>query len=504
MCGIPVVLLKNPPVSEMSSRKRLPANSGGIRVIHIDKQSAAYHAGIRTGDRICSVNNVPVEHELDFSFLTATSRSTIVVRRAGRIRVLVMRRGDGMTTGVEFSPTPIRRCGNRCVFCFIDQLPPGMRRRLYVKDEDCRHSFLNGNYVTLCGARGRELRQIVRFGLSPLYLSVHATEPRVRRAMLRNRRAGSIMRQLVFLERHGIRFHTQIVVCPGLNDGGVLRATLADLCRLRKGMLSCAVVPVGLTRFHRNGLQPISIREAQRIVSQVSRISERDRRACGVRRIFLADELYLKAGVPIPPRSHYGDYPQIENGVGLLRSLLQQWQALKRSLSPPRRTIHLRRPLSRFQPRRYVCVITSKAAFRVIDNIVARLSESFPGVQCRAVAVENRYFGPEVTVAGLLTGRDIVRALRPHYPKPTLVVLPRVVLNHRGYTLDGYSVKRMGREAKLKIRVAADLIELAALVRSLDERCAACYRPLSEHLFSSMRYVARRSVVTQKERGDCR
>jgi putative radical SAM enzyme (TIGR03279 family) len=450
-----VALLKDLRGGEKHGLMCTTARESGIRVCRVRMHSAAYRAGIRPGDRICLVNNEPVEHELDFSFLTAVSQSAIVVRRAGTFRKLVMKRADGTATGAAFSPTPIRRCRNRCIFCFVDQLPKGMRPRLYIKDEDYR-----------------DLRVITRFGLSPLYVSVHATDRRVRAAMLRNRLAAPIMQQLVFLQRHGIRFHTQIVVCPGVNDAKVLKRTLGDLCRLRTGMLSCAVVPVGLTRFHRNGLLPVSARQARRIVAQVSRLSERDRQDCGARRIFLADELYLKAGLRLPPHMYYRDYPQIENGVGLLRTLLFRWQILKRSLCRHRVPLWCR-PAALSPARIRCCVVTSRAAFPYIDTVASGLSEIFPRVSCRAVAVENRFFGPGVTVAGLLTGRDIVRTLRAVRPKPSFAVVPRVVLNYRGYTLDGYSAKRMSRRAGQAIRVAADLEELVSLVRDRAGETAA-------------------------------
>ncbi len=368
-----------------------------MRVARVERNSAGFRAGIRPGDTVLRVNGEAVLHELDFSFLSAAAAFTVELVRRGQTRRVCVERRSARALGVTLSQKPIARCPNRCIFCFVDQLPRGMRKRLYIKDEDVRHSFLNGNYVTLCGAARRDLERIARYRLSPLYISVHATDTRVRTRMLRNPRAAAILDQLRFLERNGIAFHAQIVVCPGINDGAVLRRTLSALRRFRSGLLSLAVVPVGLTRHRSNGLRPVSRGEAARVVALVEKYSDEDRRGTRVRRIFASDEFYLTAGLSVPPRSYYGDYPQIENGVGLVRRLLDRWRSLKPSLGTACRSGR-----GRAKPWRAL-VATSKDASPFLERIVLDINAALPSACIEVAAVENRFFGDTVTVAVLLT-----------------------------------------------------------------------------------------------------
>jgi putative radical SAM enzyme (TIGR03279 family) len=337
-----------------------------------------------------------------------------------------------------------------------------MRPSLYVKDEDCRHSFLHGNYVTLCGLKRAELDAIKRFSFSPLYISVHATDPAVRTAMLGNRHAGAIMEQLHELQSHGIKFHTQVVLCPGLNDGKVLEKTIRDLAGFKKGMLSLAVVPVGLTRYHKNKLTPLKPEQAAEVIRAVHVLSDRDCFRTRIRRIFLSDEFYIRAGIKIPPASYYGNYPQTGNGVGCIRLLIEEWKSIKRKL-PAIRSAAPHQDTESSCKKPSITVITSHAAYSYIDRVTRELSLTYAG-KVSALKVENRFFGSQVTVTGLLTGRDIIRSIRALPVRPRLVVIPGVVFNYRGFTLDGFSLSRIKRTLGIPVWKAEDLAELVRII----------------------------------------
>ncbi len=428
-------------------------------VQQVARGSSAWKSGIRKGDRMLSANGKALGDEIDFRFETAQPLSRIKILRGDRMFTALFCRSDGAEAGLRFADTGIAQCSNHCVFCFIDQMPPGLRASLYVKDEDASHSFANGNYVTLACMSRRDLGRICRLGLSPLYVSVHATELRARRRMLGNKNIPGIMGQLRFLEKNGVRFHTQIVVCPGFNNGATLHRTVGDLLSFTKGLLSIAVVPVGLTRFHRKVLTPVDSDEARRICAAVAELGEKDlRRSGGMRRVFLADELWLTAGLSIPPRRYYQDYPQIENGVGLVRTLLEEWASLKRKFV--RRGFALSSRVSR----RDVLMVTSEAAYPFISRIAVELQGYSANPQIRAVAAQNRFFGGKVTVAGLLTARDVIRCVKKSGQAFGVVVLPAVMFNRSGCTLDGYSICRLEKALGTRVAAPASLNEMADLL----------------------------------------
>ncbi len=414
--------------------------------------------GIRKGDEVISVNGVPVADETDFRFETAQQVSRIVVRRNRHVISLLLFRPHSTETGVTFADAGIARCSNRCIFCFIDQMPPGLRASLYVKDEDVMHSFVNGNYVTLAAMTPSRLHRLCRLGLSPLYVSVHATDHAVRQRMLGNRRIGVIMDQLGYLEKNGLRFHAQIVVCPGFNDGAVLSRTVLDLCGFAKGLLSVAVVPVGLTKYQNRLLKPVGRDVARRICSEVAALGGRDLRRAGRRRVFCADELFIAAGLPLPPARYYEEYPQLENGVGLVRRLLDEWRTAKRALAAGRT---IRRNAARA---RQVLLVTSESAYPYVARIAGELPEVVPRLQIRTIAAKNEFFGGHVTVAGLLTAADIMRAARKAGCRGSRVILPGIVLNRFGHTLDGYSLRRIGTTLGAAVSAAGSISELVRLL----------------------------------------
>jgi putative radical SAM enzyme (TIGR03279 family) len=433
-------------------------STAGLRVRFVKPGSPAYKAGLRKGDSIISVGGERIADELEFGFFSAQPRTTIEIMRKNVKIPCAMLRPSNTATGVLFREVPVMRCSNRCIFCFVDQMPPGLRKRLYIKDEDYRHSFTSGNYLTLSRTPWPRLQRIAELGLSPLYLSVHATNREIRCRMLGNSRIFNIMPQLRFLERHAVRFHTQIVVCPGINDGPVLRKTIRDLLSLSDGLLSIAVVPVGLTRYRTLPLVPVGEREALSICHEVARIQDRYESARGRRRIFCADELFIKANLPIPPDKYYEDYPQIGNGVGLVRQLLEEWRVTKRRL------IHCAEDGKTIGPRRVKrrsLVVTSQSAFLFIRKIVDEFQMLSAADAIDVAVVRNCFFGETVTVAGLMTAHDVIRTVRAVGPGYYGVFLPGVMFNTYGYTLDGYSKQRLERILNLRVKVVSGMKDMA-------------------------------------------
>jgi putative radical SAM enzyme (TIGR03279 family) len=415
----------------------------GIKIRCCAPSSGFYRAGLRKGDRIVAVNGDGISDELEFRYLAASPEFRLAVIRKGRPRTMTVQRKPGAFLDIDFHEAAVRRCANRCVFCFIDQLPPGLRRSLYIKDEDLAHSFLNGNYVTLTNAGRTDLERVVRFGLSPLFVSVHATDPVVRNRMLGRKAAPPVMEQLSFLVRNNIRLHTQIVVCPGYNDGAVLASTVKTLLSLGKNLLSIAVVPVGLTKFRKVPLQPVDGVMARKLCRDISNLSDRDAARNGRRRLFLADEIFLRAGEAVPPAAYYGEYPQIENGVGLVRQLLDNWKKAERRL-----------PGKRVRGKRYL-LLTSASAFPFLCSVACEAEGLLPGTVMHAEAVPNAFFGSTVTVAGLLTARDVTAAARRALKSARFdrLLLPAAMFNGAGHTLDGYSVERIEKETGVKVTV---------------------------------------------------
>jgi putative radical SAM enzyme (TIGR03279 family) len=391
-------------------------------------------------------------------FGTAQPVSHLAVRRGGRTFCVKLVRPPNVELGMRFADAALSLCANHCIFCFIDQMPAGLRKTLYVKDEDVKHSFANGNYVTLGAMTYEELDRLCSLGLSPLYVSVHATDKRVRQRMLGNTNIGDIMHQLGFLEKNGVGFHAQIVVCPGFNNGAVLEQSIRDLCTFTRGLLSVAVVPVGLTRFKKKMLEPVDRNEAGRICFTVNALSDADMRRRGTRRVFLADELFILAGLPIPKRQYYEDYPQLENGIGLVRTLLDEWRGVKRELAVAGPHAQRKSPAPK------ILVVTSESAHPYLARIARELSTRGAGARVAAVAAKNRFFGGGVTVAGLLTARDIIRTVKRTGGQWDCVAIPAVVLNFRGHTLDGYSVRRIGKAVGARVTAIRSIGELVKLL----------------------------------------
>ncbi|MBD3367877.1 MAG: DUF512 domain-containing protein [Candidatus Eisenbacteria bacterium] len=418
-----------------------------MRVVHVRPGSRADRAGIRSGDELTSIGSLETSDALDVAFALGWLERRAPWRfvREGRLLDVELPLRDPAECGIEFEPDRPRTCPNNCVFCFVDQLPAGMRESLYVKDEDFRLSFTCGNYITLTNLDERAYRRIERQKLSPLYVSIHATDDDVRRTLLGNPRAPSIMPSLRRLADAGITLHGQIVVCPGLNDGEVIERTLADLATLGDAVATVAVVPVGLTA-HRDGLFPLTPVDREGALAILRAVEKAGGAEGSGPSIHASDEVYLLAGEDLPPYEHYGEFEQIENGVGLLRLFERDLEA-----SAPALAGRLTEPVN-------VVLLTGELAAPFIADVAPRELRKHAPVELDVVPVENRLLGRSVTVAGLLSGADLVRGLS-QAPEAGLYLLPGEAFNADGVTLDGMTVAEIAQAGgRRPVEASVDLV----------------------------------------------
>ncbi len=369
-------------------------------ITHVQPGSIAHRLGLKEGEKLVSIAGEPIIDQIDYQALTAQRRFDLTVEGLdGQTRVLHVRKEDWQPLGLTLDQTIVsspRPCRNHCIFCFIDQMPPGMRRTLYVKDDDWRLSLMMGNYITMTNIDDSELDRIIRRKVSPLFVSVQCTDPDMRVKLLRNPRAANIMDNLRLLKQNGIRFHAQIVLCPGWNDGDILIKSLNDLETLRPAIQSIALVPIGLTKF-RDGLpyiKPYDRQMALDLIEQVKPYQERFLREIGTRLVFPADEFYCLSGLPLPTDEEYEDYPQVENGVGMLRMFETDLLYAIEDL-----------PMTETLPRR-ICIATGTSVAPFLRELAERHAPKGTTVEVRPII--NRFFGESVTVTGLITGQDLV------------------------------------------------------------------------------------------------
>lgn len=441
-----------------ASERLGPSNSGGV-ISSVRRGSPAEKAGLLPGDELLSVNGHRLRDVIDYRFYSAEEELQLVIRRGGEVFTRRLRRGYGEDLGLDFQEVVfdgLRRCGNRCSFCFVDQLPPGMRSSLYIKDDDYRYSFLWGNFITLSNWSEEDWERVGEQGLSPLYVSVHATDLELRRKIFGNPRLPDIREQLHRLSHLGIRVHAQVVVVPGLNDLHLER-TVSDLVGFFPAVQSIGVVPVGLTRYHRAGLRGVTPREAKALVKQVSLWSEEFRGRYGRSLVYLADEFYLLAGLLSPSAEEYDDFPQLENGIGLVRRLLDE--GIKKG-----------KPLAAKGRKTLACGILIAPLLEGMANELSLSLQDPEGqepvgsallsTQIEVIPIENRFFGPTITVSGLLTGRDVIAALRGR-DLGEMVYLPRSMFDAKGeITLDGMTVGDMEAALGVKVTMAETMREV--------------------------------------------
>ncbi len=421
-------------------------------ISNVRRHSLAEKAGIQPGEKLCSVNGCNVQDIIDLSFLTSDEVVELEIENAvGAKRLVHVEKYPDEDLGLEFESAvfdKVRTCYNNCIFCFVDQMIPGMRPGLYVRDDDYRLSFLYGNFITLTNMRDEDFDRIIRTHLSPLYISVHATDPDVRCKMMNNRFAGQLMEKINRLLEAGIQIHTQIVCCPGYNDGEVLKRTFADLYALHPGVLTMAVVPVGLTK-HREHLHPMRTftpLEAAEIVDAVSGWQKQCREETGKSFVYLGDEFYLLAGKELPSSEYYDGFPQLENGIGLTRNFLNEWEATLKTLQYA-------------DGAEQAVIPVGESAFRVLQPMMEAFNRQY-GTKHIFVSVKNLFFGGHVNVTGLLTGGDILAAVKDC----ERLILPGVVLNNDNLFLDDMSLDDFKRSFQGKVEIAKDAGELLRLL----------------------------------------
>jgi putative radical SAM enzyme (TIGR03279 family) len=381
--------------------------------------SIASEIGLEPGDRLLAVNEQQIRDIIDLSFALADETVELLIEKNnGEQEILEIEKDYDEDLGIEFESAVfdgVQRCVNKCIFCFVDQMAPGMRESLYVKDDDYRLSFLYGNFVTLTNVTPTEMARIRRLHLSPLYISVHTTNGALREKLLSNKRASKIMDQLTTLIDSDIELHTQVVLCPGINDGEILVQTIRDLYAQHPAILSLAIVPVGLSKYRDNcePLHKFTADQASSVIDMVSIWQDSCRKKSGNSFVYLADEFYLAANYPIPEYEMYDEFPQLENGIGLIRSFLTQWQDVITDATG-------------YQEEHTLDVVCGMSAKKILQSLLTNLSIS--NLIIRVVAVENKFFGPDITVTGLLTGQDIMSALHCLPGKRTGIILPGVAL----------------------------------------------------------------------------
>ena len=426
--------------------------------------SIAAEIGFEPGDAIVSINGSRPRDLIDYQFLCADEVLQLeVLDTAGKSHSVEIEKDYDDDLGLEFETAlfdGLIQCNNRCPFCFIDQQPPGKRQSLYLKDDDYRLSFLYGSYLTLTNLTQREWDRIEQMRLSPLYVSVHATEPEVRTRLLKNPRAGQILQQLQWFQERRLQIHAQVVLCPGVNDGAHLDTTLGDLASFHRGEIptvaSVAVVPVGLTRFRpaEDELIPVAPEKAAEVISQVQALQDKFRASLGSTFAWLADEWFLIAGQELPSESHYEDYPQIGNGVGSIRQFLKEFQQAAKKMLP-----------QRIETPRKCTWIVGNAVEKAFQPIVQRLNQ-VEGLQVNIAARHSDYWGQEISVTGLLTGEDLLKLKGKDLGDR--ILLPSVMLKH-GDTrfLDDMTVEEL----------AQDLGTPILPVNGIEELIQACIHP---------------------------
>ena len=413
-------------------------------ITSVDRHSPAERAGITPGEQLLTINGHQIIDVLDYRFYGYDTDCCLELREpAGTVRTVSLRKPEGRDLGLNFDTVlmdDMRSCANHCIFCFVDQMPPGMRQTLYFKDDDARLSFLQGNYITLTNLTEREAQRIIDLRISPINVSVHTTDPQLHCTMLGNKNA---LRSLDYIRafcKAGIVMNGQIVVCPGWNDGDQLRRTLRDLTEMQ--FSSCSLVPVGITKYRQGlaKLRPVDAATAAEIIDIADEYGRENLERFGTRRFFCADELYLRAGRPLPQAEYYEGYRQLENGVGLMRSLEDDFLAGLATVDVP----------ARFSP---FTIATGMAAAPFLRGLVQRAMGDYPGLRGQVIAVENDFFGHTIDVAGLLTGQDISAQLRGR-DLGDRVLIPIHMMRH-GETvfLDDYTVEHLSRELGVPVQV---------------------------------------------------
>ena len=380
-----------------------------VKITSVFDNSRAKKAGIKDGDVLLSINGNEINDVLDYRFYLAETSVELQLLRGEERLSFTIKKSEYDDIGLDFE-TPLmdkkHSCRNKCIFCFIDQLPEGMRESLYFKDDDSRLSFLHGNYITMTNLSDKDVDRIIKMHISPVNVSVHTTNPELRVEMMKNKNAGKVLSYLDRFKDAGITICAQIVLCKGINDGAELTRSMNDLKKLFPALSSCSVVPAGLTKF-RDGLyplEPFTPQECTDIISQVNSFGDECLKELGTRLFYCADEFYIKSKLPLPDEDYYEEYAQIENGVGMLRSLASEFSSELDFFLDGLENRRLDEP-------RVISIATGVAAYDHIKKLALLAESKTEGLKVNVYKIINRFFGESITVSGLLTGIDIANQL---------------------------------------------------------------------------------------------
>ncbi len=415
-----------------------------VKICNVIKGSPAYRAGIRPNDILVSVNGIKIKDVLDYMFYIAYNRVEIEYQRDGKTMSEIIIKSEYDDIGLEFETFLMdskKSCHNKCVFCFIDQMPPNMRETLYFKDDDARLSFLQGNYVTLTNLSQEDIDRIIKMRLN-INVSVHTTNPELRCKMMNNRFAGEKLKYIKQMSDAGLKMNCQIVLCPELNDREELDRTLNDLGELMPNIQSVAIVPVGLSKYRENlyPLKPFDMESASDTIDRIEKFQKKMLEKYETRVAFPSDEFFLTANRPLPDGDYYEEYPQYENGVGMLRSILDELDsALDLCDEAPE------------NPRK-VSIATGKAPYQIIKNMTDKISKKYKNIECKVYPIRNDFFGETITVTGLITGQDLIAQLKGMDLGDELLISDSMIRRDSDVFLDDYTISDVENQLGIKIR----------------------------------------------------
>ncbi len=414
-----------------------------MKIIKVDENSPAMRGGVKVGDELISVSGHEIRDVLDYKYHTYEKKLNLTLKRGEDTVNVSVQKHEGEDLGLEFETyimDKARSCANNCIFCFIDQLPKGMRDTLYFKDDDLRLSFLLGNYITLTNLGTRDIERIIDMRISPINISVHVTDASMREKMLGNRRAGNCYELMKRFAENRITMNCQIVCCPGYNDGEMLIKSLYDLKALFPAVASVSIVPVGLTA-HREGLcplAPVDEDKAREIIKTVNSVGDECMAEYGTRVFYCGDELYIKAGLPIPDHDHYEDFPQIENGVGMMASFEEEVRLAVEDLTENDEVIEF-------------SVATGTSAAPFIERMLDLLRSKCHNIIYNVYPIENRFFGGGVNVSGLLTGTDLISTLKGKKLGDRLLITKSMLRAGEDVFLDDLTVADVEQELAVTV-----------------------------------------------------
>lgn len=423
-----------------------------VKITCVDSGSRAHKAGIAEGDVLVSINGREICDVLDYRFHLANCKLDILIRRGDEELHFNITKQEYDDIGLDFE-TPLmdnkHSCENKCIFCFIDQLPKGLRKTLYFKDDDSRLSFLHGNYITLTNLHDRDIDRIIEMHISPVNVSVHTTNPELRVKMMKNKRSGEVLSYLKRFADAGIHICAQIVLCKGINDGDELQRTMKDLTQYYPALQSVSIVPAGKTKFRDNlfPLESFTREDCREVIAQVESFADMCLEKHGSRLFFCADELYIKGEIPLHDEEYYEGYAQIENGVGMLTSLKTEFDV---------EVGYIAEYLEKFKATRRISVVTGMAACDRITNMCKILCSCVPGLEINVYPIINNFFGHEITVSGLLTGVDIYDQLKDKELYDELILPPSVLRTEGDLFLCGMSIDELSEKLDVKIRLSGN------------------------------------------------